>query len=884
MTLPSLWLHQTRHWMVRILPWAMLLGAGACNAEHRELAPATAPASEVAPATEPTALVQPIPAGQPASASAPHRFVYYPPVGQTPAAIYLAGSFNGWSNNATPMERTDDGGFVAEPALPNGVYQYKFIVDGQWTNDPASDKDLEETDGYGGHNSAVLIGPDGRTLPSAKDNEIDPAGIAHHPASDGDCDVVAPTLLRIGLRTQAGDVQQVTALVRDVPAADARGDDTRDAANALNPWRRVPLYKIQTRWGFDRYGAIFTTSAPAVQYIFELTDGSAKYYLASGMLYSVESNAAAKAYDRAMTTTFVTPDWSKHAVWYQIFPERFRNGDPANDPDHTQRWTSNWWSKLPGETGKLYHDVWSRRYGGDLQGVLEELPYLRRLGVTAIYFNPLFQAADLHKYDTSDYRHIDEHFGFKGDIAELKGETEDPATWQWSRSDKLFLHFLEEAHRQGFKVIIDGVFNHVGRKFWAFEDVLKNGKASPYAGWFEITDWGTGGEPGKPGGIQWKAWDGPNGWLPDFKKDPVLGIAHGPREHLFAITKRWLAPDGDPSRGVDGFRLDAANEVPHPFWIEWRKLVKGINPDAYIVGEIWNNATPWLGGDQFDAVMNYPFAIAMQGFFVNQKTALSPTTFNGRLADIAYGYPYQSSLAMQNLLDSHDTDRFASSIVNPDLPYDGANRIQDNGPNYNPRKPTSVEWQRMRQALVVQMTWVGAPMIYYGDEAGMWSPDDPSNRQPMVWKDLEPYDDPQVSFNQEQFNAYQRLIAIRHRLNAPLATGMYRPLVMDDSRGLFAFSREIGDETVIVAINRSDRAQKMVIPVASNVTGPLINWLDPHTTALDAAGQAINARPSLQAVNGTRRHAVLRGTCTITLPAWGSAVLSQSPVPNAAKP
>ena len=299
--------------------------------------------------------------------------------------------------------------------------------------------------------------------------------------------------------------------------------------------------------------------------MFELTDGTAKRYAASGKAYTLIDSGEDVPYKVYMRPTFDTPEWAKHVVWYQIFPERFRNGDPSNDPDGTQKWTSKWFSTLPGETGQFYKDVWSRRYGGDFQGILWSLPYLRKLGVNAIYLNPIFKANDLHKYDTTDYRHVDDTFGFKGDLDEIKGETDDPATWQWSKTDKLFLSFLAEAHRQGFKVIIDGVFNHVGRANWAFQDVMKNGRNSKYADWFDVTSW----QP-----FHYRAWDGNDGALPIWRKDPETGAwcMGRLRTHYGDHTAAWLAmPDGDPSKGVDGFRLDVPNEVPSAFWRDWRR-------------------------------------------------------------------------------------------------------------------------------------------------------------------------------------------------------------------------------------------------------------------------------------------------------------------------
>jgi glycosidase len=367
----------------------------------------------------------------------------------------------------------------------------------------------------------------------------------------------------------------------------------------------------------------------------------------------------------------------------------------------------------------------------------------------------------------------------------------------------------------GFKVILDGVFNHVGRDFWAFKDVLKNGKNSKYASWFDIRDWK---QPIKY--IAWDRGDTPSsdGSLPIFKKDPRLGLVHGPREHVLAIAKRWLAPDGDPSRGIDGFRLDVAQDVPHPFWQEFRKELKAIKPDCYITGEIWTWAQPWLKGNEFDAVMNYRFAVAMQDFYVRQKKAITPSTFNDRLNEMIYAYPLQVSLDQMNLLDSHDTDRFASMIVNSDLGFKEASRLQEeSGKKYSIAKPDETQVDRMEQALVTQFTFLGAPMIYYGDEVGMWSADDPSNRQPMIWKDLQPNDDPQVTFNQRLFNWYKKLIAIRNSHSA-LRFGFYRPVLMDNNNGVFVYARDLGKEHIYIVINRSPESRLVTFEVDPGIT------------------------------------------------------------------
>jgi cyclomaltodextrinase len=777
-----------------------------------------------------------------------HVFTYHPAAGENPKHVNLAGDFNGWSTTATEMAKTGDD-FTASPAIPDGVHHYKFVVDGKWTNDPASDKSLEVSDDNGGTNSAVMVGPDGRKLPPPVADKINVSAVMFDPTNVADCNVVDAHTIRLAIRTQAGDVSEVNAIY---------GDGREDTS--------VPLFKIRSAMGFDYFGAAFNLyptwrNRNEAEFRFELKKPGMTVTIAKGLAYEHYGLGEMKdriEYDVPLAPTFATPDWAKHAIWYQIFPERFRNGDTANDPDNTQKWTSDWYAKHPGETGNFYgKDVWARRYGGDIQGIRQELPYLKNLGINAIYLNPIFEAADLHKYDTSDYRHVDQHFGFKGDIDQLKGETDDPATWQWTKTDKLFLDFLADAHKQGFHVIIDGVFNHTGKRFWAFQDVVKNGKDSKYADWFNVTSW----DP-----FHYRAWDGDDGWLPELKKDPKMGFSPGPRAHLFAITKRWLAPDGDPSRGVDGFRLDAPEGIPHPFWIDWRKLVKQTKPDAYIDGEIWGQAQAWLAGDQYDAVMNYQFAMLSQSFFVNNAKAIPPSQFAQRAMEMQFAYPFQAVLDNQNLFDSHDTDRVASMFVNPDLPYDGADRIQDNGPHYNPRKPNQTERARMLQEVAWQMTYVGAPMIYYGDEAGMWSADDPSDRQPMVWKDLQPYDNPEVSFDQEKFDWYQKLIAIRHHFPA-LQTGFFHPVLIDDKLGIVAYARTLDTETVVVVLNHTDHEQTIDVPMQGK---SFVDWI--RDSNLSSSGSP----PEVMQFVDHPASLVKDGKATVKLPAWGVAILPAS--------
>jgi cyclomaltodextrinase / maltogenic alpha-amylase / neopullulanase len=538
------------------------------------------------------------------------------------------------------------------------------------------------------------------------------------------------------------------------------------------------------------------------------------------------------------------PAWAKDAIWYQIFPERYRNDDPSNDPTpaelemppnrewHVSPWTSDWYKLQPWEKAhspNFYDNVFDRRYGGDLQGVIDKLDYLKDLGITAVYFNPVFEAFSLHKYDASSYHHIDNNFGpdSKGDLELMKTETDDPKTWHWTAADKLFLKLIQEAHKRGIKVIIDGVFNHSGTRFFAFEDVVKNQKQSRYADWYDVTSWADSSVPGSK--FAYKSW-----WntqtLPEFKEGPH-SFAKPVWDYFFNITRRWMDPngDGDPSDGIDGWRLDVANDVSHVFWKGWRKFVKSINPNAYIVGEIWDDASPWLKGDEFDAVMNYPFATACMKYFIDtDKRKYTTSAFDQKLADIRSSYPQDVDYVMQNLLDSHDTDRLLSMIANPNRHFNDSNRPQNN-PDYDISKPGADATKVMKLMVLFQMTYLGAPMIYYGDEAGMWGAGDPDDRKPMVWPDLK-YDneatDPipgrsrsndVVAFDSSLFDYYKKVIEIRKE-NVALREGTFQTVSTPRAANVYAFERETADNSVLVVLNNSNRTESVTLPLNTKAT------------------------------------------------------------------
>jgi glycosidase len=821
------------------------------------------PSPQAAPAAAPVD----VPTGEPGFYL--HHFEYDPPPTNTPQQVAVAGDFNKWSQTANPMVPDGAGHFVADVKLAEGPYAYRFYVDGGWVNDSArhSEADLEEAAGIRDHNSAVIVGPDGRNLGPVEPRKIAVAGLHHVPGNIRYFDPVSASEVRIAFGAQAGNLSSAAVY-----------------SLAGSHWRRNDLYPVETLAGISYFAGVVLSQRRNLSYFFELQDGSTTGYYAGGNYYTSLSRARRNAWQGAMAPSFNTPAWAQQAVWYQIFPERFRNGSASNDPANTTPWTARWAPPVVISTnttaGVTITNVArggrrsrrggnNRRYGGDIQGIQAELPYLRSLGVTCIYLNPIFKSPSAHKYDTSDYRHVDDNFGITGDTTQPTGETEDPSTWTWTKSDKLFLDFVAEAHRQGFKVIIDGVFNHSGTQFFPFVDLRQNGLKSKYADWYTVTSW----DP-----LTWTSFGGSrNGNMPEFKKDPVTGLTPGPRDFVLNVTKRWLAPDGDPSRGVDGFRLDYAQNVPRVFWVTYRNVVKSIKPNAYITGEIWTPASSYLGGDAWDGTMQYPFANALQAFFVNQPdSAISASVFAQRLQQLTMLYPFQVSLDQMNLLDSHDTERWASRFVNADRPGSGGSgRGSRARGHYNTSKPNDMEWARMKQSVAVQMTYAGSPMIYYGDEAGMWGGTDPDDRQPMIWKELQPYDDPEVQFKQDLFDYYVRLIALHRRL-AALHSGFAHTVLADDARNILVYSRDLGDEHVYVLVNRSDKAQSIDLSTQRMCRNArLIDWLDATQAAVRPAPGTPDGRPQLEVIPGVAPAAVVRhGRASINLKPWGVMILA----------
>ncbi len=439
-----------------------------------------------------------------------------------------------------------------------------------------------------------------------------------------------------------------------------------------------------------------------------------------------------------------TPDWVKHAVFYQIFPDRFARGGRSPLPP-TMQVPLEAWDAPPTLTGYK---------GGTLWGVIDRLDYLQALGITALYFTPIFQSASNHRYHTHDYYQVDPLLGGNAAFADL----------------------LSAVHDRGLKIVLDGVFNHASRGFFYFNDILENGPASPWVDWFLIKGWPLSAYDGRYP-ANYMSWAG-NRSLPKFNHDhPAV------REYLMQVGEYWIR------QGIDGWRLDVPEEITAPgFWQEFRDRIKALNPEAYLVGEIWHEAQTWLTGDQFDGVMNYLFTGPTMAFAAGDRVvrayaerpdydpypALDAAGYRAKMEALLALYPWEIQLTQLNLLSSHDTAR-ALTVMGEDE-------------------------ASLRLCVLLQMTFPGAPCVYYGDEVGMRGGLDPDCRRGFP---------PESAWNQDLLAYHRELIALRHRHPA-LRTGSYIPCFAEGS--VYGFQRQEAGETVMVWVNGGTTAQTLEKP------------------------------------------------------------------------
>jgi neopullulanase len=440
-----------------------------------------------------------------------------------------------------------------------------------------------------------------------------------------------------------------------------------------------------------------------------------------------------------------TPDWVKNAVFYQIFPDRFARSLRTPHPRGIQ---FKPWGAPPEEQGFQ---------GGDLYGVIDRLDYLQTLGVTALYLNPIFMSASNHRYHTYDYFKVDPLLG----------------------GDEALRALLDAAHERGMYVVLDGVFNHASRGFWAFHHILENGGNSPYLDWFIVHDW-----PLRPYQHSLEEPHNYAAWW-DIPALPKFNVENpGVRDYLLDAARYWV------EFGIDGWRLDVPEEIDDvDFWRDFRRVVKEINPEAYIVGEIWHEAVEWLQGDRFDAVMNYVFQRAALNFFGRETLAadyapggfpLQPIDvqqFAGAITHMHGIHDWEVIQAQLNLLDSHDTARALWMV--------GGDRTA------------------LQLCALFQMTMPGAPCIYYGDEIGMSGGHEPASRAAFPWDDEETWDVALLDF-------YRRAIAMRHAHPA-LRTGEFHALYA--ANDVYAFRRVGEDEIAVVVFNAGQEPVQIDLPL-----------------------------------------------------------------------
>ncbi len=617
---------------------------------------------------------------------------------QPAQVVYLAGTFNDWQVGRHPMQSTDGGRtWTLILHLMPGVYQYKFVVNGtDWRTDPKASHTVD--DGMGNINSLLVVEAKGVNPPGRRgDGVITRSALRHDPGGLLWLQAEDERNVAITVRTRRDDVQTVLLVVYD---------GERFARRPMPVVARDVLF------------AYYRVSLPIlpVQYLFIVEDGSTRLWLSPQGVSESKPARWFRIKPQKIPGVKV-PAWTADAIFYQIMPDRFLNGDPSNDPDPKQPLD---------ETGRT-----DDFFGGDLWGVAQKADYLHSLGITAVYFTPIFTSVTHHKYDTDDYTRVDPQFG----------------------GDEAFLKVCEEMQKRRIRVVLDGVFNHVGVHFFAFRDLLERGEQATYRDWFMVHRFPVRIESPPPYAAWWNI-----PYVPKLNhENPEV------RRYLLDVVTRWMqrAPIG-------GWRLDVANEVPDHFWREFRRQVKRLRADAIIIGEIWGDASHWLRGDMFDSVMNYPWRGIILDWVAYRRT--TPSTTDDRLRLLALTYPRAVTYSLYNMLSSHDTPRL--------------------------RTLCGGDWRRVRLAFLLQMTLPGAPAIYYGEEVGMEGGNLPDNRRPMEWRPS-----PEGAALREYVTA---LIGLR-KAHPALRRGEWTTLLTDDRQNVYAYLRHQHDDRVLVVINNGEK-------------------------------------------------------------------------------
>lgn len=493
----------------------------------------------------------------------------------------------------------------------------------------------------------------------------------------------------------------------------------------LETFETIEMEKVFSDFEFDYFVARVSVETKRLAYRFNLyADQLIGYYTEWGFVEDIDMTDELIIHKYLMHFPYINkidvhevPEWVKGAVFYQIFPERFYNGNDELSPKGKVKWDSK-------PTRENF-------FGGDLEGIYEKLDYLSALGVNAIYMTPIFEATTNHKYDTIDYFKIDPHFGDKETLKKL----------------------VKKAHSLDIKVVLDSVFNHSGYKFDKFLDVKKKGEESKYKDWFYIKEY-----PVDEKKLNYETF----GFEP---KMPKLNTSNEEvYNFLLDVATYWIK-----ETDIDGWRLDVANEIDHEFWRKFRKAVKSVKPDAYIVGEVWHNSYPWLEGDQFDAIMNYPIQTACYEYFAKKKIDLE--TFKYKVNRTYFDYSTQVNEVMMNLLDSHDTPRFVTEA---------------NG-----------DQRALVMAFVFELFYLGCTSVYYGTEIGLDGKGDPDCRKAMPWNEKK--------WDKKLLKEYKQLIKISNE-HKVFKNGDFRWI---KNKNILSFKRKNETAEIQVFINNSGKKQKI---------------------------------------------------------------------------
>lgn len=793
------------------------------------------------------------------------RLSKLPPRSKQVKSVYVTGSFRGWSPSFDDNFRLapqTDGSFQRTLQIERTQdVTYKFVVRYEdETFDWLADATLPQS-GSAPFNNNILFSSRNQLAKSfigKRDGLIDEAAVDLDMQSVAALDA-GERVIRFKLRMFEGDAENVAVKFSD------------GQLMQLSPQTTYSIDALR----FTVYSGLLTLPEQSIKsaYVVVAKDGDNSFNLGKHGIITGDPFANGQtdeSYDFVYDANtqqingadlYEVPLWSVDSTWYQIFPERFRNGDPSNDvvgqlPTEWEKsrpalsrlertvtpWNSSWFSFTPTEKNmeRIVRQtqpeldprevqrqiIFTRRYGGDLQGVRQSIPYLKSMGITGVYFNPVFDSDSLHRYDTKDYRHVDAKLGpmttgrdgkpdlYEDDKRLLANESlDDPATWKFTRADKEFISVVNELQENGIRVVIDGVFNHSASNGPLVEDIAKRGRASPYYEWFATS---YEGEPNYyargcqlsefyPDATQFPyaskiRFDSWAGFCPliNHRQGFANGALHpGLQKHIFAVVDRWFMPrtiDGIRYKGVDGIRLDVYADVPASFWRLFRNHLKSIKRDALIIAEDWYDGFEILQGDQADGIMNYRARTLAESWFINpdQRNKFTPSAARNFMESRLNGYKEHIKHALWTMLDSHDTDRFLSKTIwqNRQLsprPQEGNSwdndtvNKPDRGALYSNDKPGLLEKEFFKGIVAFQMSYIGAPVVYYGAEIGMWGADDPTCRKPMVWDDLalsqqfetqcvtHPgtwcLENPNVKFSSEAdkdlFSVYQRIIVAR---------------------------------------------------------------------------------------------------------------------------